>query len=206
MIGIASYKHLTDFLRLNVKRFDTTDTSGLIGIESINPSPCACAQTQMQRARRIARKYVSFPSFFFSLALPGNKFSFRAPCVYQDRRFKFIPVAPLRHAPLAHIVARLFGGATGCNILRHRARSLEYRCPRFCGFSSARGARYFLRLRSFHGPSLAGTFISALRPDVPIEISVGQFRSTKKLFRNLEFDSIRYAIVASKHRNNLPNV
>lgn len=27
--------------------------------------------------------------FFFA----NNKFSFRAPCVYQDRRFKFIPVA-----------------------------------------------------------------------------------------------------------------
>lgn len=95
---------------------------------------------------------------FLSFFSPGNKFSFRASRVYQDRRFKFILVVPVRYAPLARIVTRLFGGATGCNILRHRARSLEYRCSHFCGFSSAHGTRYFFG--EFFGSFLAVTFTS----------------------------------------------
>jgi len=146
---------------------------------------------------------------FLSFFSPGNKFSFRAPCIYQDRRFKFIPVVPVRYAPLARIVTRLFGGATGCNILRHRARSLEYRCSHFCRFSSAHETRYFLRLGEFLGSFLAVTFTSDLddRIIIPeVEISVVDIRVVSPESYSATSNLITSIREDSKHRNNLPNV
>lgn len=134
--------------------------------------------------------------FSFFPHSPGNKFSFRASCVYQDRRFKFIPVAPVRHAPLvARIVARLSSEVQ--YIETSGARGLEYRCPRSCGFSSARGTRYFLAARIFLGPSSAATPFSHFRSPAALLFRARNFHfghsrrfPTKKLFRNLEFDYI----------------
>lgn len=68
---------------------------------------------------------------------PGNKFSFRASRVYQDRGFKFIPVAPSRCSAGAHCglrVSRRSNDVARADI----GPSLEYRCPRFPGFPFAR--------------------------------------------------------------------
>lgn len=145
--------------------------------------------------------------FFFLLPTRATSSHSALPYVYQDRRFKFIPVAPqrwLRHGTAAAcIVARLFGGSTGCNILRHRARSLEYRCPRFYGFSSAHGTRYFLRVpRPFLGRHVY--FRSPTMVIPRSKFPSGCIRSHQKA-RNLEFDHIDTR-GQHKHRNNLPNV
>lgn len=149
----------------------------------------------MQRAWR---KYV-FLFLFFPPGATSSHSALRAFIKIVDSNL-FLS----RHAPLARIVARLFGGATGCNILRHRARSLEYRCPRFCGFSSAHGTRYFFCGSESLGPFLADTFISVRQPYYLVRnfrwasFAPKSYSATSNLIISIREDG--------KHRNNLPNV
>lgn len=93
--------------------------------------------------------------------------------VYQDRRFKFIPVAPLA-LQLAHC-GRASSAEQLAAIYRdigQSLQSLEYRCPRFPGFPSVR--TFLAASQSFLGPSLGREGVRDFRP------TFGRFRAESR--------------------------
>jgi hypothetical protein len=134
-------RHLQDLrVASGTKRSTQSGVSDLISVASIPARACsdlaAVGGCEGLRCEiRGASMFSSSPpplSYFFLslLSFPGNKSSFRASRVYQDRRFKFIPV---------HIIGwrawrRIFGGATVCDISRHRVE-LRISLSPFLGIS-----------------------------------------------------------------------
>lgn len=145
---------------VNVKKFDTTETSDLIGIGHKGKSFSARAYGHR------CRKYVSF-SFFPSR---GNKFSFRASYVYQDRRFKFIPVAACTAG--AHCSSSL----RRCNWMQYIETSgagLRISLPSFLRIFVCAWNAIFLAAWSLSALSWSTRLFPFASHIIPFEISVG---------------------------------